>query len=117
MLIDTSFYDHQLSNKMKMSKTYSTDDDEELGLSAVPGLTPEERATQKKLGQGAYHLPGNSAPQDFLQYIRNNHPLFATCCQSPLHPISRSMRAVGLLGIFLKFKFYGSSVNDYFAYN
>ncbi|KAL3926095.1 MAG: hypothetical protein SGARI_005716, partial [Bacillariaceae sp.] len=85
---------------MKPSRTYSTDDDEELGLSeaAAPALTAEERAVQKKLGQGAYHLPGNNASQDFLQYVRNNHPLFAACCQSPLHPISRSMRAVGLLG-------------------
>ena len=84
---------------MKASRTYSTDDDEELGLSeAEPALTAEERAIQKKLGQGAYHLPGNNAPQDFLQYIRNNHPLFATCCQSPLHPISKPMRAVSLLG-------------------
>ena len=79
-------------------------DDEEMGAvsntaAAASSLTPQERAIQVKLGQGAYHLPGNSsATQDFLQYIRNNHPLFAVCCESPLHPISKSMRAVGLLG-------------------
>jgi hypothetical protein len=81
---------------MKASKASSANDDEELGLSVA--LTAEDRVIQKKLGQGAYHLPGNSATQDFSQYICNNHPLFAACCQSPLHPISKSMRAVGLLG-------------------
>ncbi|KAG7369455.1 hypothetical protein IV203_027201 [Nitzschia inconspicua] len=64
-----------------------------------PPLTAEERRIQKLLAEGAYHLPNNQAwYQDFLQYICNNHPIFSVCFQSPLHPISKGMRAVGLLG-------------------
>lgn len=64
-----------------------------------PSLMAEERRIQVLLGQGAYHLSSNKTwYQDFGSYVCNNHPLFAACFQSPLHPIGKGMRAVGLLG-------------------
>lgn len=67
--------------------------------SAVLDEQEEEQRIRTLLGQGSYHLPPNTHwYPDLVQYTRNNHPLLAVCCQSPLHPISRGMRAVGLLG-------------------
>lgn len=63
-----------------------------------PVLSAEDRRLQSLLGQGAYHLPGNGWCQDYIQYFCNNHPLIAPFCQHRLHPISKWMRAVGLLG-------------------
>mmetsp|Transcript_26328 Transcript_26328/g.43254 ORF Transcript_26328/g.43254 Transcript_26328/m.43254 type:complete len:382 (+) Transcript_26328:91-1236(+) len=67
---------------------------------ASSSLSPaEEREIRSLLGQGAYHLPGNEKWwQDWLQLMRNNHPLLALCFQSYLHPITKGMRAVGLVG-------------------
>eukprot|EP00934_Nitzschia_sp_Nitz4_P003628 Nitzschia sp. Nitz4//scaffold32_size149145//57036//58256//NITZ4_002876-RA/size149145-processed-gene-0.122-mRNA-1//-1//CDS//3329548060//3618//frame0 len=61
-------------------------------------FTPEERNLQKLLGEGAYHLPGNNWVEDWKQYFANNHPLFAPCLQHELHPISKWMRSIGILG-------------------
>jgi hypothetical protein len=86
--------------------------------------TVHDRHIQTLLGQGAYHLPNNTKWwQDLIQYIQNNHPIFALCCQSSLHPISKPMRAVGLLGsimigliitniIFMWQRYYGSNQDD-----
>jgi hypothetical protein len=46
----------------------------------------------------AFHLPGNSWCQDWIQYMTNNHPVFGICCHHPLHPIGSCTRVVALLG-------------------
>ena len=66
-------------------------------------LTPLEEERRDALGQGSYHLPGNPTEpnkwwKDYCQFFRNNHPLLAPCFQDKLHPISKPMRAVGLVG-------------------
>eukprot|EP00529_Nitzschia_sp_RCC80_P018495 CAMPEP_0113494630 /NCGR_PEP_ID=MMETSP0014_2-20120614/29202_1 /TAXON_ID=2857 /ORGANISM="Nitzschia sp." /LENGTH=500 /DNA_ID=CAMNT_0000388521 /DNA_START=106 /DNA_END=1608 /DNA_ORIENTATION=- /assembly_acc=CAM_ASM_000159 len=66
-------------------------------------LSPLEEERRNALGQGFYHLPGNPTEpnkwwKDYCQFFRNNHPLLAPCLQDKLHPISKPMRAVGLIG-------------------
>jgi hypothetical protein len=62
-------------------------------------LSKDDLRIQQLLSEGAYHLPGNQYwYQDWWQYFRNNHPLFAPCCQDRLHPISKGMRLVGVVG-------------------
>jgi len=70
------------------------------GLSILE-KTQEERL-EEALAEGAYHLPGNESwCKDFGDYFKNNHPLLAPFLQHRLHPISRCMRFVGLLGSIL----------------
>ena len=71
----------------------------QLAATTNMSVSPEqERKITTLLGEGAYHLPENNWWQDWLQYIRNNHPFFAVCFQYKLHPIPRWMRGVGLFG-------------------
>ena len=46
----------------------------------------------------SYHLPGYGYCDDWLQYLRNNHPLISLCCHHRLHPIKFGMRLVFLIG-------------------
>ncbi len=50
------------------------------------------------LAQRSFHLPGNTALQDWIQWMRNNHILFGTCFHHPLHPIESWERLSVLLG-------------------
>jgi len=57
----------------------------------------EERIA-KALYEGAFHLPGNSWCEDWIQFFANNHPLFANCLQHRLHPVTKLMRLFGMIG-------------------
>ena len=80
-----------------------SEDIEQQKLQQQQPLTPLEEERRDALGQGSYHLPGNPTEpnkwwKDYCQFFRNNHPLLAPCFQDKLHPISKPMRAVGLVG-------------------
>lgn len=49
------------------------------------------------LARGSFHLPGNTAMQDWIQWMRNNHVLFGTCFHHKLHPIEKWERLLVLL--------------------
>jgi len=65
----------------------------------VSGVSQSERdRTVPALAWRAYHLPGNSWCDDWVQYFANNHPLFGICCHHRLHPIQFRMRIVNFIG-------------------
>ena len=43
------------------------------------------------------HLPGNNWCQDWIQWMKNNHPLLALCCRHRLNPVGLCPRLVILL--------------------
>jgi len=53
------------------------------------------------LAAQAYHIPGNSFGQDWIQFMKNNHPLFGICLHHKLHPIKSCTRIVALIGTIL----------------
>jgi len=69
------------------------------------------------------HLPGNNLCQDWIQFMRNNHPLFGICFHHRLHPLGIGQRIVNLIGsiafgltatniVFLLHIYYGQSMDD-----
>lgn len=50
------------------------------------------------LARRSFHLPANTAMQDWIQWMRNNHILFGTCFHHRLHPIETWERLLVLLG-------------------
>jgi hypothetical protein len=44
------------------------------------------------------HLPGHSWCGDWVQWMRNNHPLLGICCKYPDHPIGIRQRLIILVG-------------------
>jgi len=68
-------------------------------------MDPAERAEREYaklivpyLAQRAYHIPGYTWRQDWIQYITNNHPVFGICCHHKLHPLNFRRRLVVLVG-------------------
>jgi hypothetical protein len=51
-----------------------------------------------RLAARCYHLPGNNWCQDWIQYMRNNHPVLGMFCHHRLHPIRIGTRVVCLIG-------------------
>ncbi len=49
------------------------------------------------LSRRAFHLPNHNWAQDWLQYMKNNHPLFGICFHHPLHPLKIPNRLYLLL--------------------
>lgn len=58
----------------------------------------EKAALIAALGNRDYHLPGNNACQDYIQYFCNNHPFFGICCHNKLSPVGFRQRIFGLIG-------------------
>lgn len=50
------------------------------------------------LAAQAYHIPGNTWRQDWLQYFGNNHPIFGFCFHHKLHPMGTWKRIIVLIG-------------------
>jgi len=50
------------------------------------------------LANRAFHLPGYTWCQDWLQYIGNNHPIFGLFCHHKLHPLTFKQRMLVLVG-------------------
>lgn len=68
---------------------------------------PKERMRQRNedakiliplLAKRAYHLPRNNWCQDWIQYMRNNHPFFGICCHYRMHPLGMGQRVIILIG-------------------
>jgi hypothetical protein len=49
------------------------------------------------LARRAAHIPGNNYCQDWMQFMRNNHPLFGICCHHRLHPLRKGHRIILLI--------------------
>lgn len=60
-------------------------------------LYGEEERLKYLLARRSGHLPGNNWCQDWVQFIRNNHPLFGLCLRHELHPLSLKDRLFILL--------------------
>lgn len=58
---------------------------------AVLGMAEEENLI-RLLGMRSAHLPGNNWYQDWIQFIKNNHPFFGLCFHHRLHPIRVEQR-------------------------
>lgn len=66
---------------------------------------PEEREAEeatnrlkRRLAARAYHFPGNSWCQDWMQYISNTHTVLGLFFHHPLHPMGFQERLVMLFG-------------------
>jgi len=65
----------------------------------VSGVSQVDREqTIPALALRAYHLPGNSWCDDWIQYFANNHPIFGICFHDKLHPVKPCMRIINLVG-------------------
>jgi hypothetical protein len=62
------------------------------------------------LAMQAYHLPGNTWPQDLLQCVANNHPIFGICFHHRLHPLGAKTRGVALIGTLV----FGLAITSFF---
>jgi hypothetical protein len=73
------------------------------------------------LRRRSMHLPGNNWYQDWIQFIRNNHPLLGICLHHPLHPLRIEQRiyiliasvSFGLLASNLVYLFFVFSTEDF----
>ena len=58
----------------------------------------DEDFIRGKLARRAYHLPGNTYCQDYLQYMMNCHLIFGLCCHDKRSPVKTKHRLLLLLG-------------------
>ena len=58
----------------------------------------EKRRFIRRLAARAYHFPGNTWCEDWMQYISNTHLVFGLFYHHPLHPMARRERLIILLG-------------------
>jgi len=59
--------------------------------------TQEEVLMTKLFSIRSAHLPGNNWCQDWIQWMKNNHPLLGLCCRHGMNPIGIRPRLVLLL--------------------
>lgn len=64
-------YEYQIDTVIRQLEQY------EDGMSEV---SRQQRELIPALAWRSYHLPGNSWCQDWMQYYKNNHPVFGICC-------------------------------------
>lgn len=75
------------------------------------------------LAARSYHIPGNNWYQDWIQFLRNNHPLFGIFCHHKLHPLRLGQRIVCLIGsvafglsatncVYLYYNYNNSNMNE-----
>jgi len=79
--------------------------DDKNGSELRASSTDEESTDNSETGElvqllalQVYHLPGNNCPQDWWQFMVNNHPVFGICCHNNAHPIKARTRVVALIG-------------------
>lgn len=60
--------------------------------------TEEELYVKKLLARRSFHLPEHNWCQDWMQFIKNNHPLFGLCLYHPLHPLRLGHRIFIFIG-------------------
>jgi len=92
--------------------------------------TPLERESEaqkrrfvRRLAARAYHFPGNTWQEDWVQYVSNTHLVFGIFAHHPLHPVTGRERCMILLGsvavgllisnlIYLWFAYAGYGADD-----
>mmetsp|Transcript_3592 Transcript_3592/g.4058 ORF Transcript_3592/g.4058 Transcript_3592/m.4058 type:complete len:335 (+) Transcript_3592:38-1042(+) len=85
----------------------------------------EARVIIPLLAARACHLPGNNVCQDWMQFIKNNHPVLGIIFHHPLHPLRIWQRIVNLIGsvafgltatniVFLMHVYYETSMDEVF---
>jgi hypothetical protein len=57
----------------------------------------EEMKIRKLFAARSAHLPGNNWCQDWIQWMKNNHPLLGLCCRNRLNPVGVGPRLVILI--------------------
>lgn len=87
-------------NKTKYSNVHGRRiSDTTKGISFSSSDTNEEdKKVTQLLARRASHIPGNNWCQDWLQFMKNNHPLFGLCFKHQLHPLGIEERFVMLVG-------------------
>jgi len=60
--------------------------------------TEEDLYVKKLLARRSFHLPEHNWFQDWIQFIKNNHPLFGLCLYHPLHPLRLGHRIFIFIG-------------------
>ncbi len=58
----------------------------------------EDLYVKKLLARRSFHLPDHNWCQDWMQFIKNNHPLFGLCLYHPLHPLRLGHRIFIFIG-------------------
>eukprot|EP00956_Cyclotella_meneghiniana_P036852 scaffold131297_cov79-Cyclotella_meneghiniana.AAC.1 len=101
------------SSHLDDSRTRSMSSSEEEGYNRTTvnlytddgNQTPLEREAEaqrrrfvRRLAARAYHFPGNTWCEDWLQYICNTHIVFGIFFHHPLHPVTSRERGIILLG-------------------
>lgn len=77
--------------------------------------SPESSATEQTneirrlLARRSPHLPNHGWFADWVQYMRNNHPLLGICCKYRENPIDMAQRVIMLFGSI----FFGLAVTNY----
>ncbi|KAL9191004.1 hypothetical protein ACHAXT_000710 [Thalassiosira profunda] len=76
-----------------------------VGVRPLEDQTPLEREAEaqrrrfvRRLAARAYHFPGNSWWEDWVQYTKNTHLVFGIFLHHRLHPVTSRERCVILLG-------------------
>jgi hypothetical protein len=89
------------------SEMCHSDDSRSLALSAYieKKYKREDNELDQKyippLVMRAYHLPGYTWTEDWIQNMTNNHPVLGLCCHHPRHPIQGWTRVATLFGSIL----------------
>jgi len=93
-------------SSMGASTTLSTIDPFWLGdMNMISFTSPEQMEEEedtnrlkRRLAARAYHFPGNTWTQDWLQYLSNTHTVLGLFFHHPLHPMGFQERLVILFG-------------------
>jgi hypothetical protein len=107
---DVSFDDDENASDIEPNAKRQDRDENEIQsnpndnfLDHVCVIRDEEQDSDEKvymirlLSRRAMHLPNMNWAQDWLQYMKNNHPLFGICLRHPLHPLKIPNRLYLLL--------------------
>lgn len=111
--------DEEVGGRLDNYYYYFDDDDDE-------NDGDDEELTRRNLkfylADRRYHLPGNNACEDWIQYFLNNHPVLGICCHHPLHPLKFHLRilmlitsiafGLGATSFVIMWYWYDQSAND-----
>jgi len=97
--------DNDDNDDARSTSSRDYDDNHPVFGASYANLTPLEREAEaqkrrfiRRLAARAYHFPGNTWCEDWLQYMSNTHLVFGIFYHHPLHPVGKRERLVILLG-------------------
>ena len=103
----SSHHYHQYNNNNASISNMSSSVSHSIGLLTgrlsftTPEAMEEEEATnrlKRRLAARAYHFPGNTWVEDWIQYLSNTHTVLGLFFHHPLHPMGFQERLVILFG-------------------